>query len=247
MQSGRGDQNMRPHWVVRLAAVGWLLMPAAMFGDTVTLTNGDRIQGIITKLENGKVSIQLGSELKTLGLGEISGIDFDTPHMAQGTEKSPDRFLKDSNVQEIARAGRDLEKTREDLRKQLDQIRASWQAHQPIAQDQTRRWETTKERFEASLARYQELVNDMYFHLYAEVDDYNKLVREGEEVYVGVKGAFHVGSALVPPGLRQLQAQKIVPKNWYDTIFYEGYRRGYSEGSEFERLSRVPQACEATR
>ena len=147
----------------------------------------------------------------------------------------------------MVRLGRDMKETRQDLHKQLDQIRTVWPVRQPIPQDQTRRWDSTKETFQASLARYQELVNDMYLHVLVQVDDYNKLVREGEEVYVGVKGAFHVGSALVPPNLRQLQAEKIVPKNWYDTIFYEGYRRGYGEGSDFGRLSRVPQACETTR
>jgi hypothetical protein len=238
---------MRSHWIVRLAAISGLVLPA-MLADTVTLVNGEHVQGIITKLENGKTSIQVGNEMKTLDLGEISGIDFDTPHLTQGTEKLPlDHFLKDLNAQEMVRLGRDMKETRQDLHKQLDQIRTLWPARQSIGQDQTRRWDTTKETFQASLARYQELVNDMYFHVLAQVDDYNKLVREGEEVYAGVKGVFHVGSALVPPNLRRLPAEKIVPKNWYDTIFYEGYRRGYNEGSVFERLSRIPQACETTR
>jgi hypothetical protein len=224
------------------------MVPAAMLADTVTLSIGESIQGIITKLENGQVRIQVGTETKTLNIGEISGIDFDTPHLTQGTEKLPlDHFLKDLDAQEMVRLGRDMKKTLQDLREQLDQTKTSWPAHQAIAQDRTRRWETTKETFQASLFHYKELVNDMYFHVLAQVDDYNKVVREAEGVYVGVKGAFNVGSALVPPRLRQMQAQEIVPKNWYDTIYYEGYRRGYNEGSDFERLSRIPQACETPR
>jgi hypothetical protein len=239
---------MRSQCMVRLTTAICLLSPAATLADTVTLASGDSIQGIITKLENGQVRMQVGTETKALKLGEINAIDFDTPHLTQGTEKLPlDHFLKDLDAQEMVRLGRDMKKILEDLREQLDQIRMSWPAHQAIAQDQMRRWEASKESFQASLYHYKELVNDMYFHVLAQVDEYNKLVREAEEVYVGVKGAFHVGSALVPPGLHQMQAQEIVPNKWYDKIYYEAYRRGYNEGLDFERLSRIPQACETTR
>jgi hypothetical protein len=54
----------------------------------------------------------------------------------------------------------------------------------------------SKETFQASLFHYKELVNDMYFHVLAQVDEYNKLVRESEEVYVGVKAANRTRPAL---------------------------------------------------
>ena len=87
----------------------------------------------------------------------------------------------------------------------------------------------------------------MYLHLLAQVDDYHKLLREAGQVYVGVKGLFNVGSPLVSAQMEERTVKESVPKNWYDQIYFDGYNRGYKEGSTFERLSRMPQACEATR
>ena len=52
---------------------------------------------------------------------------------------------------------------------------------------------------------------------------------------------------LVPGDVWERTVKESVPKNWYDRIYFDGYNRGYKEGTEFERLSRVPQACEAPR
>ena len=77
------------------------------------------------------------------------------------------------------------------------------------------------------MSRYQELLNDVYFHALARVDEYNVIAEEARDVYVGVKGVFKVGSPLLPDGMGQLPLRKYVLTNWYDTIYFEGYNEAY--------------------
>ena len=81
------------------------------------------------------------------------------------------------------------------------------------APDQVAAWNSTKETFRKPLSLYQELLNNMYFHLLAKVDEYNLLMKAASDVYVGVKGPFNVGSALVPKDLRELPLKKYVPRS----------------------------------
>lgn len=232
---------MKSQWIVSACTASLLTWP--LFADTITLASGGSVEGIITKIENGKASIQVAAAAGTreIDLREIASVNFDTPHLTEGTAKLPiDHFLKDLNAQEMVRISRDMKQTRLELRRQLDQIKLSWSARQPADQDQARRWAATKETFGAPLSHYRELVGELYLHVLAQVDDYNKLVAEAERVYVGVKGVFKSGSPLIPQDLDQLSVKESVPKNWYDKIFFEGYNRGYREGSDFERLTRLP-------
>jgi len=59
------------------------------------------------------------------------------------------------------------------------------------------------------------------------VGQYNEFMKEANQISVGVRGIFTAGSPLVPKEKQRLPLKKYVPANWYDTIFYEGYNRGY--------------------
>jgi hypothetical protein len=76
----------------------------------------------------------------------------------------------------------------------------------------------------------------MYLHVLGQIDDYNKLAKEADQVH-----------GLVPGDVWERAVKDSVPKNWHDRIYFDGYNRGYNEGANFERLSRVPQACENPR
>lgn len=239
--------TMRLEFIAALSLAVWL--GPSLNADTVTLTSGGRIEGVIKKMEKGKVRIDVaggstaqdGNSVREVDLRDIVSVDFDTPHLTEGTSKLPlDHFLKNLDAQEMVRLSRDINVAREQSRRQLDQINATWAVRQPVEKDQARRWAAAKESFSAPFGRYRELVQDMYLHVLAQVDDYNSLAQDAQKIYVGVKGIFNVGSPLVPTNLDQLTIKQAVPKNWYDKIFYEGYNRGYREGADFERLSRVP-------
>jgi hypothetical protein len=110
----------------------------------------------------------------------------------------------------------------------LGDIRAYWNRVQPIPSSELRNWEMEKEEFRKPLSRYQELLNDLYFHFLTRVDGYNAIANEASDTYVGVKG-IRTGSSLVPKDMKKLPLTKYVPGAWYDTIYFDGYNRGYEE------------------
>ena len=73
------------------------------------------------------------------------------------------------------------------------------------------------------------LLNDLYFHVLARVEEYNAFANEAGDLYVGVKGIFNVGSPLLTNEMKPLALRKYVPGSWYDTIFYDGYNLGFNE------------------
>ena len=84
------------------------------------------------------------------------------------------------------------------------------------------------------------LFRSLYFHVLGKVDEYNALMKDADSIYVGVKGALNVGSSLIPRDKKRLPLKKYVPGNWYDTIFFEGYDRGYQEA--YEKFAKDPSA-----
>jgi hypothetical protein len=78
---------------------------------------------------------------------------------------------------------------------------------------------------------YQEILNDLYFHVLGRVDEYNGLMKQASKMYVGIKGV-RIGSSLVPSDTERLPLRKYVPATWYDTIFYDGYNLGYSDATQ---------------
>jgi hypothetical protein len=200
-----------------------------MFADTLKFKDGTEREGVIKKVETGRVFVMVGTEMQEYDILTIDSMDFNTPHILPSTENLPmEHFLKNVEAQEVVRNFQELEKTEAEVRSMLVDIRAYWNRVQPIPTSELKGWETEKEEFRKPLSKYQELLNDLYFHFLARVDGYNAIAKEGSEVYVGVKG-IRTGSSLVPKDMKQLPLTKYVPGAWYDTIYFDGYNRGYEE------------------
>jgi len=215
-------------WLI-LAGVLLLLAPAAL-ADHVALKDGTRLEGTVQKIEQGQVTILVGSETKVVDILQVANIEFDSARMTSGTERLPlEHFLSNMEVQEMVGHFRSVEGAAAEVRSLLDQTKQEWADQKSVAADQTVRWEATKERFGTPMANYQDALNDLYFHVLGKVDEYNSLMKDADSIYVGVKGWFTVGSSLIPRHVKRLPLKKYVPGNWYDTIFYEGYNQGYNE------------------
>jgi hypothetical protein len=218
--------------VLFVAAVLALLSPAPASADTIKFKDGTQVEGVIRKVEAGRVFALVNEEEKIFEILQVESMDFNTPHLpaASSAANLPlEHFLKDIDAQEMVRNIEMLEKTSDDIRKLISRISANWRSRQPIERKDLREWESAKETFRRPLSRYQELLNDLYFHVLAKVDEYSALTKEANDVYVGVKGIFNVGSPLVSKEMEKLPLKKYVPGNWYDTIFYDGYNRGYDD------------------
>ena len=202
--------------------------------DTVKFKDGSEMEGVIKKVEAGKVSILVGAKDKVLDILDIESMDFNTPHLLTDATKLPvDHFLKDVEVPEVVRNFAELEKAEADVKTMLDSIRNFWSVAQPITAAKVGEWEKEKEKeeFRKPLSRYQELLNDLYFHVLAKMDIYNGMAKDANKVYVGVKG-LRVGSSLVSKEMAKLPLTKYVPAQWWDTIYYDGYNQGYEEAYE---------------
>jgi hypothetical protein len=233
---------MKAHYIAGMLfalAMQVLLIPRLGFADNLKLTDGTSVQGTVKKIEKGQVSVQIGSETKVFDVLDIAGIDFDAPELTVGTSRLPvEHFLADIEAQEMVGHFQEVEKSAADVRKIIDQTKQEWADRKSVGASQTAQWERAKENLYAPLSQYQEALNDLYFHVLGKVDEYNKLMKQADAVYVGVKGWFAVGSSLVPSGMERLPLKKYVPGSWYDTIFFEGYDSGYSDAAE--KYQKVP-------
>jgi hypothetical protein len=232
---------MKPHNFAKalvVMAVAVLLFPRGAYGDILKFADGTTVEGSVQKIEKGQVKVQVGQEIKMFDVLAITDIEFDSPRLATGTSRLPlEHFLTSMESQEMLGHFRDVESSAAAIRKLLDQTKTEWSG-KSIAFNDTAKWATAKERFTAPLSLYQERLNDLYFHVLGKVDEYNTLMKEADVIYVGVKGWFQAGSSLIPSDKRKLPLKKYVPGNWYDSIFFEGYDRGYSEA--YEKYSREP-------
>ncbi len=201
--------------------------------DQLKLNDGRVVDGTVRKIDQGKVTVDVAGETQVFDVLQISGIDFETPPLIEGTPRLPaEHFTADMESKEMAGHVQDVEKAAASVREIIRETKAKWSDRKSVPPDQTVEWINARERLYAPLARYQEALNELYFHVLGKVDEYDQMVKEADSVYVGVKGWFNVGSSLVPSGMEKLPLKKYVPGNWYDTIFYEGYDRGYSEAAE---------------
>ena len=228
---------MKARIVFLFSVAGVLLFtashPPVAQADRLELKYGSRIEGVSQKIEKGQITIQVGAETKVLDILEVTRMDFDTPHLPAGTSRLPlEHFLGNMEAQEMVSHVQAVEKSAAEIRALLDQTRQEWGMRKEIAPEEAPQWDAQKDQFRTKLSRYQEVLNDFYFHILGKVDQYNQLTGEAREVYVGVKGPLNKGSHLVNREMRQLPLKKYVPSNWYDTIFYEGYNRGYNEAYE---------------
>lgn len=190
-----------------------LLIATPAMADTLKMKDGSKIEGIVKKIEDGKVYVEVGAEARLLNFADVASMEF-VP----------------SEAKDLAKTVRQLDKSAAEIRKLLAQIEGYWLAKQPIDTKDEGGWLAAKETFRQPLMAYQETLNDLYFHVLARVDQYNALLKDAAEVYVGVKGV-RVGSALVPSELEELPLRKYVPAAWYETIFNNGFNQGYADAA----------------
>jgi hypothetical protein len=223
-----------------IVTVALILVPA-LGADTLRFADGREVEGVIKKVESGTVFVAIGENEQVFSILDIVSMDFNTPHLAATSPDVPlDHFLKSIEAQEFVRNIHELKKAEEEIRGMLVVIRSYWAPKQPVTATEIVRWEAAKEEFRKPLSRYQEVLNDMYFHVLAEVDEYNVLASEASKVYVGVKG-IRIGSSLVPEDLKPLPLKKFVPANWYSTIFYEGYNLGFNDAQIRMNTTKNPE------
>ena len=216
-------------WLVPAVVCLFLVVPALQ-ADTIQMKNGDQFAGIILKIDKGVVTVEVNRNEMTLDILDIESMNFDTPHlMSTGTDLAMDHFLSDVEVQEIVENFAELDSAAIELRRMLDQIEAYWIKKQPIEGGEKASWEAARDTFRRPLSRYEELLNDLYFHVLVRVDEYNTIAANANDLYVRVKGVFNVGSPLLPDNMTALPLRRYVPGSWYDTIFYEGYNFGYAD------------------
>jgi hypothetical protein len=206
-----------------------LRAPAAS-ADTLKLKDDTKIEGIIQKVESGRVYVTVNESIKVFDILDIKSMEFNTPRLATDSKVPIEHFMKSTEAQELVRNLELLNKSAEEIRKRLVQIQSDWDAKQPIDSKEESAWLAAKDSFRQPLMSYQEILNDLYFHVLARVDEYNNLMKDASKVYVGIKG-IRVGSSLVPSDMQRLPLRKYVPTAWYDTIFYEGYTLGFSDAA----------------
>jgi hypothetical protein len=211
--------------ILRVAAVaaiaGGVVWP--VHADTLTLRSGDFYQGIIQEVDDGEVRMEVNREVVVFDILDVASMNFDTPHLlASGADPAMEHFLSDLESQEVVETFAQMDQAARELEMLVTQVRMYWEAREPIESREAQAWEAARDRFRRPLGRYQELLNDLYFHVLARVDEYNQIAAEADDIYVGVRGIFNVGSPLLPDGMGQLSLRRYVPAGWYDTIYYEG-------------------------
>lgn len=210
-----------------------LLLPASALADKVTLADGTILEGIVQKIEKGQVTLTVEGEPQLLDILSVKDVDFDTPHLTAGTDRLPlEHFQSDIETKEMIGHFRDVEESAAAIRKLIDKTQREWGSRNSIPPEQVPQWDAAKESFRRPLSRYQEVLNDLYFHMLGKVDEYNQLMRDADSIHVGVKGWFQTGSSLIPSDMEKLPLKKYVPAKWYDTIYFEGYDIGYRDAYE---------------
>jgi hypothetical protein len=166
------------------------------------MKDGRTIEGTVTKIENCKVYVEIKNEAKVLDMMDVETMQF-----------------AKTESQEIARTVQQVDQASLEIRQLLAKIDAVWTPRQPIDAKDEPAWAAAKEEFSNPLMGYQEVLNELYFQVLARMDEYNKLVKQAEDIYVGIKGV-RIGS-LCQSGGGTAVAEK-VPSLWYETIFQEG-------------------------
>lgn len=215
-----------------------LLAALPLSADTITMKSGPPVDGVIQRIEGGLVTIQAGNTIRTIDLSNVANIDFNTPHLIEGTDDQDlEHFLEEMRTPELTRLGDKLYQLREELHNLLAEIQERWKDRQTISRDQVREWQADRERFEAPMREYQETLNDLYLHVLAHVDDYNELAGEAHKLYVGVRGIFATGSPLVEGDETELPMRRFLPRKWFDEIYFQGYQDGANQTNTLRDLT----------
>lgn len=214
-----------------------VFLPTGLWGDTVTMKSGMKVDGIITRIDNGNVSIDIRGNAQTISLDQVEEIDFNTPHVTEGTASKPvEHFTGDAAAAEMAQLFQELEDKRYAMQMLLGQMEGRWLNRPTVSPDEVSEWKADQERFAVPLKEYQETLREIYLHLLAEVDDYNELAREAHALYVGVKGIFNVGSPLIPGDQTELPLREFLPRKLVDQIYFEGYKKGSDTAQQLKTL-----------
>lgn len=205
-------------------------LPLLTWGDSLKLKDGSSVQGVVRTIAGGNVTIEVGGQNRVIPVLQVQEIDFDTPH-ANEVSASPDK-----TVNEFTKGAEALTKARKNTRTALDQIKGRWANRKSVEPSQTSQWSAEKERFLPPFTDYRKAILTLYRDVAAQVDNYNKMGAEANNVYVGVKGIFNVGSPLVPEDQRELQLKQFLPGTWYDELYYEAYSKGFKDAIEQQQL-----------
>jgi len=201
-----------------------LIAVSTTYADVVAFKDGTEINGVIKKVADGMVMVELNGEEKVFDILTVASMDFNTPHLVVGATPS-----KQLDVHQMVSSLNEINKAEEQIRFKLTQIQGYWGKKDSVVPKEEAGWVAAKEEFRKPLTLYQELLDDLYFQVLAKVDSYNNLMAEARKVYVGVKGPFNIGSSLVPKDLEKLPLKKYVPSTWWDTIYFNGYNMGYED------------------
>jgi len=237
------EDTMKIGYLVMAAVLNMVLLAevSPLSADTLRLKDGTKVEGIIKKVEAGNVFVSVGSISKTYNILDVENMDFNTPHLLSDVpDVTVEHFLKDTESQEVVRNLQLLDKKANEIQRLLTQIQTYWTAKEPIDAKSEASWTVAKETFHKPVVAYQEVLNDLYLHVLARVDEYNALMKEASRIYVGIKGV-RVGSSLIPSELERLPLKKYVPGGWYSTIFYEGYNLGFSDGTQRTNAPKIHQ------
>ena len=217
-------------FLLALAALVWATLGSSLvWADKLTFKDGTEIEGRIQKVEKGEVTVRIGEQNKVFSILDISGMEFDSPRETDTATRLPgEHFLASMEAKSLVEHLAAVERAAAEIRQLIDETRQEWGNRSTVDPSNLPRWAAVKESFTAPVSDYQVAMNDLYVHVLAKVSQYNELMKEANQIRVGVKGVFTAGSPLVPKELQKLPLKKYVPTNWYDTIFYEGYNQGYS-------------------
>lgn len=229
---------MPARWLERSIALTTLslVLASGASADILTLQSGEELDGVIRQIADGQVQMDVGGTLRMFDILDVDAIEFNTPHLLPTDERALDHFLTDLDSQEVVENFAELDVAAIEIRALMAAARTNWEAREPIAPEEEDAWDQMREDFRRPLARYQEVLSDLHFHVMAKVDEYDRFAREADDIYVGVRGVLNAGSPLLPDGEGEIEPEGYVPARWYDMIFYEGYRRGYEDAYPLEGL-----------
>jgi hypothetical protein len=158
----------------------------AATADILRFKDGKKAEAVVTRVEDGKVFARIGSEAKAFDLSNIRSVDLNTlPRLATVADLPIDQFLQTLDAEELDRNAKQLEKAEAEIHAMLDRIRAA-RARKPVVSERDlSAWEAAKEELRKPLIRYQELLNEIYSSVLAEVNSNCEITREVNKVFVG--------------------------------------------------------------
>jgi hypothetical protein len=204
-----------------------ILFPLALQADTLKLKDGQSISGIVRTIDGGKVTVEIGTQNRIVDILQVEQIDFDTPH-AQDPGIPVKEFTRDA--ERLIQAEKETQRT-------FDQIKARWSTRKTVEPNQAQQWNADRERFDTPLSDYRKAIQRMYLDLATHVDRYNDIAQDATKLYVGVKGVLNVGSPLIRDAQRERPLKDFIPGHWYDQIYYEAYKKGFHDATEFQALT----------